>query len=72
MSHEIRDCTLEIDSGRGVIYVHGPTGVTLVRIGHLPTPVPTPNIEGLTLNSINTIDIAHMHGVNWEAAKEEG
>ena len=38
------NCTLEIDSERGMMYVHSPEGFTLLRIcGMKPNPpIPTP------------------------------
>lgn len=39
---EIENCTLEIDSFRGVIYVHSPEGFTTLRICGCPTPIPKP------------------------------
>ena len=30
-------CQLEVDQERGVVYVHGPKGQTLVRISKIPT-----------------------------------
>jgi hypothetical protein len=40
MRQTIDGCQLEIDGERGVLYVHGPNGVTLLRLGGLPRPVP--------------------------------
>lgn len=54
-----REAVLEIDSDRGVIYVHDAlTGMTLLRICRLPTPIPNDFDEFL--------DITHMYGTNWE------
>jgi len=39
----IDNCQLEIDSDRGVLYVHGPEGFTLLRMCGLLTPVPDPS-----------------------------
>lgn len=48
---------LEIDTERGVIYVHNTkTGATQVRISNLPRPIP----------SDLQLDITHGIGVNWE------
>lgn len=59
----IPDCTLEIDQERGVVYVHGPMGASLVRISNLPTPVPNPieHHDGTSRADILMLDI----GVNW-------
>ncbi len=57
----IRGCTLEIDTERGVIYVHGTKaeqGLTLLRICQLPTPITNPAKTGM-------LDIAHGFGVSW-------
>lgn len=62
MSLAVEDCTLEIDVERGVIYVHGPTGMTLLRVCRLPTPIP---VGG------SMLDITHMHGASWGAATIE-
>lgn len=34
---QINDCQLEIDTERGVLYVHSSTGKTLVRVCQIPT-----------------------------------
>ena len=39
MTAKINGCQLEIDLDRGVVYVHGPKGATLVRISGVPTRV---------------------------------
>ena len=36
---KVDGCQLEIDTSRGVVYVHGPNGVTLVRICQIPACV---------------------------------
>jgi hypothetical protein len=56
----IPGCTLEIDRMRGVIYVHGPQGTTLLRICRLPTPIP------LAVEGELGLDITHMHGADWK------
>ena len=33
---EFSNCKLEIDKGRGVVYVHSETGQTLIRIQNIP------------------------------------
>ena len=60
----IHGCTLEVHGDRGVVYVHGPQGITLLRICGLPTPIPDPNEQ---------LDITHMFGANWcdSETKEE-
>ena len=55
---EIRACELEIDFDSGEIYVHGPFGATLLRISHLPTPIPNPLVTG-------GLDIVTGHGPLW-------
>ena len=46
---------LEIDSARGVIYFHSKkTGHTVLRIGNLPTPIPS-----------TMLDIVHLYSTNW-------
>lgn len=56
-------CQLEIDNQRGVIYVHGQNGQTLLRICRLPKPVP--EISG----DRSLLDITHMYGCNWDLKK---
>mgnify|MGYP001563698222 CR=1 FL=1 len=36
MSYKIDNCQLEVDAERGVVYVHGPDGVTLLRVCKIP------------------------------------
>ena len=36
MTHTTDGCQLEVDRERGVVYVHGPKGQTLVRISGVP------------------------------------
>lgn len=54
---------LEIQHGRGVIYFHGDSGVTLLRIRRLPKPI------RLELSNDYMLDITHMHGTNWKGEK---
>lgn len=70
MTTEFSNCQLEIDHERGVIYVHGPNGQTLLRISSLPKPIPKlfQVIDDGTTNRM--LDITHMHGCDW--AKERG
>ena len=57
--------TLEIDHVRGVIYFHVCDPLlleqlgqqTILRICHLPTPIPFPNV---------LLDITHTHGTSWK------
>jgi hypothetical protein len=56
----IPGCTLEIHE-RGVIYVHGPEGVTLLRIEGLPTPIPDP--RGLHGPFPRMLDVHYREGV---------
>ena len=35
----VENCQLEVDEGRGVVYVHSPEGKTLVRICRIPEVV---------------------------------
>jgi len=57
------DAVLQIDSERGVIYVHSATtGETLLRIGSLPAPIPDPRLG----KGHGALDILHMFGVNWD------
>lgn len=64
MTYTIDNCQLEVDVERGVVYVHGPNGQTLVRVCKIPTSV---------LRYSNTIDITdfrwHDH---LEALKAQG
>lgn len=61
---------LEIDHERGVIYFHVSSAanvkkyraVTVLRICQLPKPIPTNT----------TLDVTHMHGVDWGVAIEKG
>jgi hypothetical protein len=48
---------LEVDAERGVIYFHHETGRTILRIGHLPTPIPVKPTE--------LVDIIWNVGVNY-------
>ena len=63
MSTIVDGCQIEIDRDRGVVYVHGPQGNTLLRICRLPLPIP---------NSEDLLDITHMHGVSWKLPDTEG
>ena len=54
----IKNCQVEIDTRRGVIYVHSEQlGKTLIRICRLPVPIPDPVKE--------LLDITHKFGVSW-------
>jgi|1185.fasta_scaffold595168_1 hypothetical protein len=64
----INGCQLEIDENRGVIYVHGPMGWTLLRICRLPTPIPDPQVD---LTRARLLDITHMHGVDWAGSGDK-
>ncbi len=46
MTHKTDECQLEVDRERGVVYVHGPMGQTLVRISGIPMRL----FEGSMLN----------------------
>ena len=41
----IDNCQLEIDTDRGVIYVHHPEGFTAVRICGVKPNIPNPSME---------------------------
>ena len=57
---------LEVDTRRGVIYVHSTEyGNTMLRICSLPTPVPDPNPAGNTL-----LDITFGYGVSWKVSSD--
>jgi hypothetical protein len=54
---------LEIDPNRGVMYFHDEsTGMSVLRICRLPTPIPIPSIGDL-------LDITHMHGASWSKSR---
>ena len=36
MTTVVENCQLEIDENRGVLYVHSPKGITLVRVCRIP------------------------------------
>lgn len=56
---------LEIDSKRGVVYVHEEkTGATLLRICRLLAPIPEPKPGEVML------DVTHMVGANWRGKVE--
>lgn len=58
---------LEIDVDRGVIYFHdAKTGLILLRICSLPTPIPTEKRNVLGHVAFELLDITHMHGVSWK------
>lgn len=42
-SFEIKDCVLEVDQDRGVLYVHSPDGFTALRICGMPPGAPLPS-----------------------------
>lgn len=54
MATTFDDCQLEIDADRGVIYVHGSKGITLVRVCNIN---PTILHFALSQLSLNLIDI---------------
>jgi hypothetical protein len=60
--HILKGGTLEIDEARGVIYFHDADGVTVLRICHLPKPIPDPydRPDGDTL-----LDITFGIGTSW-------
>lgn len=60
MSHIIENCTLQIDSDRGIIWVHSPDGYTVLRLCSLPTPVPL-------ATSFWMLDITGVEKANWGA-----
>ena len=39
MTRKIDGCQLEVDEKRGVLYVHGPQGITLVRVCQIPKAI---------------------------------
>lgn len=53
---------LEIDHERGVIYFHGHTGQTMLRICRLPKPIP----HVANIDTDEMWDITHMHGCSWK------
>lgn len=61
--YSIPNCVLEVHRDRGVIYVHGPTGATLLRIERLPTPIP--NVLEEDKDFPRMLDIAHMESADW-------
>ena len=64
MSTIIEGCTLEVDHERGVIYIHGQLGTTLLRICRLPTPIPD-----VPVGTGGLLDVTHMHGASWGEAE---
>ena len=57
------DCQMEIDTERGVIYIHSKeSGITLLRIGGLPSPIPALDADGSSF----TLDVVYPNGCNWE------
>lgn len=60
---------LEIDQERGVIYFHSHmTGVTVLRICRLPSPIPDPRWiikNGSVKQTGKMLDITHMYGADW-------
>lgn len=61
---------LEIDPVRGVIYFHDTlTGRTILRICHLPTPIPNP-ISTISKRSDDTLlDLTWGFGCSWKGAE---
>jgi hypothetical protein len=65
----IPGCTLEIQGQRGVIYVHGPQGVTMLRICGLPTPIPNPRAPNDPFPRL--LDISYKQGVvDWPGREQ--
>lgn len=62
LTHILKGGTLEIDERRGVIYFHDADGITVLRICHLPKPIPDPYDN----NGDNLLDITHMIGASWK------
>ena len=44
---KIDGCQLEIDRARGVVYVHSPEGITLVRVSQIPPMLIPKEADGL-------------------------
>ncbi len=54
---QIDNCQLEIDTNRGVLYVHSSDGVTLVRVCQIPARVVEQSYDQRTYQWKGMIDI---------------
>jgi hypothetical protein len=67
VSTTIRNCALEVDNARGVIYVHGPRGMTLLRIQGLPPIPPEPRAQLGGRKTLALMDVRYETGrTSWD------
>lgn len=62
----IDNCQLEIDTDRGVIYVHSPLGHSALRICGLATPIPDPSGYGRGLDITLKFQPLAEHTFSWK------
>ena len=60
----VEGCTLEIDSNRGVLYLHDKNGCTILRMSGLPKPVADIYAEGEKIPD-HILDVAITPGYGW-------
>ena len=58
----VEGCSVEFHRSRGVLYVHGPSGATLLRVSQIPT-TETMLDKGGMANRL--IDVTDRHGRIW-------
>ncbi len=61
-SEIVDGCSVEFQRSRGVLYVHGPNGATLLRVSQIPT-TETMLDKGGMANQL--IDVTDRHGRIW-------
>ena len=52
----VEGCEVEFDARRGVLYVHSPTGATLLRVGQIPSTETMLDEGGLPTRMIDVTD----------------